>query len=137
MVEVNVKYRAFNAEGLDTAMRETYLVDTLTFGDAEVKIARHAEQMSWREFRIRSMSESKNEGIIGKLEEDGERFYVVRISIETLNEKGVTKKKPLSVLVVADSTTTADQNARNWMEEGLSDYELLSIKESSIIDIIR
>ncbi|WP_372774934.1 DUF4494 domain-containing protein [Mangrovibacterium sp.] len=132
--EVKVKYVKVDQDGRERKVGESYLVDAVSFTDAEARIIQQMQQIIRGEFQIDNIKKSNIVEIYPA--ESGEFWYKARIAIVTIDEKaGKEKKVNNYFLVAADDFKEALQR----LEEGLSyilvPYHTTSMTLSNIVDV--
>ena len=132
--EVKVKYVKVDNDGRERKVGESYLVDAVSFTDAEARIIQQMQQVIRGEFHIDNIKKSNIIEIFPA--ESGEFWYKARIAIVTIDEKaGKEKKVNNNFLVAADDFKEALQR----LEEGLSyilvPYNTTAMSLSSIVDV--
>ncbi len=132
--EVKVRYVKVDQDGRERKVSESYLVDAVSFTDAETRIIQQMQQMIRGEFHIDNIKKSNIIEIFPA--ESGEYWYKARIAIVTIDEKaGKEKKVNNHFLVAADDFKEAFQR----LEEGLSyilvPFQTTSLSLSSIADV--
>lgn len=132
--ECKVKYVKIDDDGRERKVSEVYLVDAVTFTDAETRIIQQMATMVRGEFVVDNIKKSNIVEIFPH--ENGEWWYKARIGIVTIDEKaGKEKKINNYFLVAADDIKQALQR----LEEGLSyilvPYQTTSLAICSIIDV--
>ncbi|WP_320168377.1 DUF4494 domain-containing protein [Mangrovibacterium marinum] len=132
--EVKVKYVKIDQDGREKKVSESYLVDAVSFTDAETRTIQQMQQIIRGEFHIDNIKKSNIIEIFPA--ESGEYWYKARIAIVTIDEKaGKEKKVNNYFLVAADDFKEAFQR----LEEGLSyilvPYNTTSMALSPIVDV--
>ena len=132
--ECKVKYVKIDDDGRERKVSEVYLVDAVSFTDAETRIIQQMETMVRGEFMVDNIKKSNIVEIYPH--ENGEWWYKARIGIVTIDEKaGKEKKINNYFLVAADDLKQALQR----LEEGLSyilvPYQTTSLAISTIVDV--
>lgn len=132
--ECKVKYEKVDAMGKEKKVTEPYLVDAVSFTDAEKRIHEKIIQYVSGEFTVTNIKIANFSEIHPN--ENGDRWFKCKVSFVTLDEeKGIEKKTNSYLLVQANNV----HEAYTHLEEGLrgivSDYEIPSIQESPIVDI--
>lgn len=131
--EVKVKYGKTFENGVFKKVSEWYLVDAETCTEAE---ARSIESLAFAdgELEVKDIrSAAYNEVFL----DQGEKFYKVKVSFITLDEKSGAEKQTNSyTLVQADDLREAIKNLDEQMKGTICDYRILSVQETSIIDVI-
>ena len=132
--ECKVKYVKIDDDGRERKVSEVYLVDAVTFTDAETRIIQQLQTMVRGEFTVDNIKKSNIVEIFPH--EDGEWWYKAKIGIVTIDENaGKEKKINNYFLVAADDIKQALQR----LEEGLSyilvPYQTTSLAVCNIVDV--
>lgn len=132
--ECKVRYDKMMENGMVKKVNEPYLVDALTFTEAEARIVEEMKPYISGEYSISSEKKTKISEIF--FNEDGDRYYQVKMNIITLDEKsGAEKKTSTLILVQASDFEDALKKFQAGMEGTLSDYEIASITETMLMDV--
>ena len=132
--ECKAKYIKIDDDGREAKVSESYLLDAVSFTDAEARITEQLKTMIRGEFVIDKISKSRIVEIFPH--EDGEFWWKGKISIVTIDEKA-GKEKVINnfFLVAADDLKQALQR----LEEGLSyilvPYQVTALTLSPIVDV--
>lgn len=114
---------------------ETYLVDALSFAEAEARAIEALTPFAVGGIEVKSVTKSAIEEIVG----DGSDilWYKVKVGFISIdNDKA--KRTPVTYLINGDDFEDVFNTlARVTLKDITSDYEIISIAESSIIDIIK
>lgn len=115
-------------------VNEPYLVDALTFTEAEARIIEEMKPLISGEYSISSEKKTKISEIF--YNEGGDRWYLVKVNFVTIDEtRGVEKKTATLILVQASDFEDALANFKKGMEGTMADYEIASITETMIMDV--
>jgi hypothetical protein len=132
--ECKVKYVKVDEDGRERKVNEVYLVDALTFTDAETRIIQQVQTMVRGEFAVDNIKKSNIIEIFPH--EVGEWWYRAKIGIVTIDEKaGKEKKINNYFLVAADDIKQALQRLEVGLSYFLVPYQTTSIAISNIIDV--
>lgn len=132
--ECKVSFEKIMENGMQKKVTEPYLVDALSFTEAEARIIEEMRPFIAGEFTIFSIKREKVSELF--FTESGENFYKCKISFLTLDEKsGAEKKTPAYIWVQADSLTEAKEVLEEGMKGTLADYKMESISETKVVDI--
>lgn len=132
--ECKVRYDKMQDNGMVKKVNEPYLVDALTFTEAEARIVDEMKPYISGEYSISSEKKTKIAEIF--FNEDGDRYYQVKVNFVTLDEKtGTEKKSAQLILVQANDLEDALKKFQSGMEGTMSDYEIASIAETMIMDV--
>lgn len=117
-------------------VNEPYLVDALTFTEAEARIMDEMKAFISGEYYISSEKKTKISEIF--FNETGDRYYLVKVNFITLDEKtGVEKKTTNQILVQASDFDEAVANFKDGMKGTMADYEIASVSETLIMDVFK
>ncbi len=132
--EVKVKYVKVDQDGRERKVSEVYLIDAVSFTDAEARIIQQMQQVIRGEFQVDNIKKSNIIEIFPA--ESGEFWYKARISIVTIDEKAGKEKKVNNYFLVAADDF---KEALTRLEEGLSyilvPYHTTSMSLSNIVDV--
>jgi hypothetical protein len=132
--ECKVKYVKVDDDGRERKVNEVYLVDAVTFTDAETRIIQQVQTMVRGEFVVDNIKKSNIIEIFPH--EVGEWWYKAKIGIVTIDEKaGKEKKINNYFLVAADDIKEALQRLEEGLSYVLVPYQTTSIAVCNIIDV--
>ncbi|MCM1006004.1 MAG: DUF4494 domain-containing protein [Prevotella sp.] len=132
--ECKVKFDKMQENGSVKKVNEPYLVDALSFTEAEARIIEMITPYISGEFTISAVKKTKISEIFW--DEHGDKFYMVKVMFITLDEKTAVEKKSASfILVQAIDFKTALENFEKGMKGTMADYEIASITETPLMDV--
>lgn len=132
--EVRVKYEKIDERGALKKVNEPYLVDALTFTEAEARSIKELEPYLNGEFIISNISRVNYTDLFPF--DDGDTWFKCKIAYVSIDEeKGVEKRKTSYVLVQANDVKHAWDNLTKAMSDSVVDYEINSIQETAIMDV--
>jgi hypothetical protein len=113
--ECKVKYLKIDQGGFERNVNDNYLIDAVSFTDAESRIFQIMKEITNGDFQVMNIKRSNISEVISK--NDGEWWYKAKISMVTIDEEaGKEKKMNNYVLIMADDI----KDALHQLEEGLS-----------------
>lgn len=132
--ECKVKYLKIDQGGYERKINDNYLLDAVSFTDAEARIFQKMQEITSVEFQVMNIKKSNITEVIPS--ENGEWWYKAKISIISIDEEaGKEKKVNQYILIMADDI----EHALKRLEEGLSymlvPYVCTSIQLSTIADV--
>ena len=134
--ETKVKYDKTLETGAIKTVPESYLVDALSFTEAEARITQEMEPYVTGEFMVAAVKKVKLDDVF--FHEGGDRWYKVKINMITIDEKTAAEKKTASFSLVQASEL---QEALNIFLEEMKgtafDYEIASIIETPLMDVLK
>lgn len=129
-----VKYEKTAEEGRITKIAESYLVDAISFTEAEAKIIKEMEPYISGEFITTTIKRSKISEIFPN--GNGDKWYSSKVFFISLDEeKGVEKRIAATMFVQANDIKEAWDGINEGMKGTLADYEIFSITETNILEI--
>lgn len=132
--ECKVRYDKMQENGMVKKVNEPYLVDALTFTEAESRIVEEMKPFISGEYSISSEKKTKISEIF--FNEGGDRYYQVKVNFILLDENsGVEKKTSTLILVQAADFDSALSNFKEGMKGTMADYEIASITETMLMDV--
>lgn len=132
--ECRISYEKMMENGMQKKVTEPYLVDALSFTEAEARIIEQSRPLITGEFVVTDIKRARLSEIF--FNENGDKYYKVKINYITLDEQsGREKKTPAYMLVQASTIEEAKDRFENGMKGTLSDYVVESIKETKIMDV--
>lgn len=133
--ECKVTYEKTQEDGSQKKVSETYVVDALSFTEAEGSILLETAALGAGDINVAAISLAKyTEVFFSDLDED-DLWFKARIAIVTVDEKTAKEKRSyLTYLVQACSLERARWYIDEMMGSGV-DFEVKSISETKILDV--
>lgn len=120
--------------GVVKKVNEPYLVDALSFTEAEARIIEEIKPYISGDFTISAVKKTKIAEIF--FHDDGDRYFMVKVNFITLDEKsGVEKKSASYILVQASDIADALAKFNEGMHGSAADFEIASVAESPLRDV--
>lgn len=132
--ECKVRYDKMLETGQQKKVNEPYLVDALSFTEAEARIIEEITPFISGEFSVSAVKRTRIAEIF--FDETGDRWYNVKYNIITIDEKtAVEKKTSVLTLVQACEFQKAVDNFMENMKGTMADFEIASVTETAIMDV--
>ena len=132
--ECTAKYSKMGEDGREKKVSETYLLDAVSFTEAETRIYKELVSMVSGEFTVTRISKTKLAEIIPS--ESGDRWYKAKVTFITFDEEsGKEKRISQFVLVFSDNIKSAYDQVIEAMKGMMADFEIGGITESPIVDV--
>ena len=117
---------------------ESYLVDALSFTEAEKRFLEEIEPFMTGEFIVSDIKRAKIAELFESQDLTDDRWFRAKLAFITLDEKkGVEKRTNQNVLVQAKDLRVALRNLDEHMKGTLGDWLIAAITETAIIDIYK
>ena len=134
--ECKVKYDKTQENGSVKKVSEPYLVDALSFTEAEARITEEQRPFISGEFSVDAVKRTKIAEIF--FNDGADRWYMVKVAFITIDEKTAKEKRSVSqILVQASNFREALENVLKGMEGTMADYEIVQIAETPLMDVYR
>lgn len=133
---VKIKFEKTAEEGKIVRVSEQYLIDALSFTEAEARIIEEMTPFISGEFEVSNITPQKIYEIFTDVEFAGDKWFKAKVNFITLDEeKGIEKKIAVNILVQSDTLNNAENNLQLGMKGTMSDYEIASITETKILEV--
>ncbi|MDR0429332.1 MAG: DUF4494 domain-containing protein [Tannerellaceae bacterium] len=132
--ECKVSYEKILENGMQKKVSEPYLVDALSFTEAEARIIEEIRPYITGEFTIADIKRARLSEIF--FNENGDRFYRIKVFFITLDEKsGAEKKTSVQMLAQASNLKDAIAVLEEGMKGTMADYTIGSVTETALMDV--
>ena len=134
--ECKIRHDKTLENGSNKAVTEPFLVDALSFTEAEARIIEERTPFVSGELNVSAVKRTKISEIFW--DDSADRWYLVKVAFITIDEKTAVEKKAISQILVA---ATDFKGALNSFMEGMkgtmADFEIQSISETPIMDVYK
>ena len=132
--ECKVSFEKIMENGAQKKVTEPYLVDALSFTEAEARIIEEIRPFVSGEFTVTDIKRARLSELF--FNENGDRFYKIKVYFITLDEKsGAEKKTSTQVLVQAADLRDAVKKLDEGMKGTMADYVIASVAETALMDV--
>ncbi|WP_010227708.1 DUF4494 domain-containing protein [Gillisia marina] len=132
--ECKVKYRKTHETGEQKLTTETYLLDAISFTEAEARITEEMAAYTSEEVLITNIKVANLSEVHPF--ENSDRWFKTKVSLMAIDEKsGKEKKSNIYMLVQANDVKEAFDNTTQAMDNTMGDYSIPAITESPIVDV--
>lgn len=132
--ECKVTYDKTLENGTIKKVTEPYLIDALSFTEAEARIIEELRPYLSGEFTIADIKRAKLSELF--FNENGDRYFKAKVYFITLDEKSGTEKKTAAqMLIQACDIEEALTELKKGMATTLADYTIASLSETAIMDV--
>ncbi len=134
--ECKIRYEKTMENGMNKKVTEPYLVDALSFTEAERRIIEEMTPFISGEFTVSDIKRANYSELFVSEEDAADRWFKCKLYFITLDEKsGAEKKKATQILVQAADLRDAVKKLDKGMKGTMADYVIASISETAIMDI--
>lgn len=134
--ECVVRYERQQEDGITKKVTESYIVDALSFAEAEARITEEMQAYISGEFEVKNINPCPFSEIFFSDQATDDRWYKARLAFITFDEK--TEKEKLSYvyyLVQGDTFDRAKAYITQVMSSTMFDYVIKSVNETKYIDV--
>ena len=131
-----IRYEKTLENGLTKKETEHYLVDALSFTEAEARIIEEVTPFISGVFEVTGVAKANYSELFYAEEEAADKWYKVKMVFLTLDEKsGNEKRTATNVLVQAADLRDAIKKLDEGMKGSMADYEIVSVAETPLMDV--
>ena len=132
--ECKVKYVKISESGKERNVTENFLLDAVSFTDAETRMIRQMQEMVRGEFTVTDIKKSKIAEVFPY--KNGEWWFKATINLVTIDEEaGKEKKLRTYYLVMADDIKEALERLDESLSYMVIPYVISSLAVSTIVDV--
>ena len=136
--ECKVRYDKTLENGLIKKVTETYLVDALSFTEAEKRFIEEITPFMTGEFIVTDIKRARISELFDSEDLSDDRWFRARIAYITLDEKtGVEKRTAQNVLIQANDFHKAINRLDEGMKGTLGEWVIVTVTETAIIDVFK
>lgn len=136
--ECKVRYDKTLETGLLKKVTESYLVDALSFTEAEERFLQEIEPMMTGEYSVSDIKRAKISELFESIDTTDDKWYKAKVAYIAYDEKkGVEKRTNQIMLIQAKDLRVAVQNLDKGMQGTMGDWDIISIAETPIMDIFK
>lgn len=130
----SVRYQKMQENGQNKKVTENYIVEAISYKEAEQRITEYMLLYASREFEIKQIKQVAYNEIVES--NDAAYWWESKINLITVDEKTAKEKKTaIKLLVSADNLQEAMKNTQQQMKDTMSDYTEIAIKQTNITDV--
>lgn len=135
--ETKIRYEKIMEDGLSKKVTEPFVVDALSWTEAEANIMNAMQQYISGEFEITDIKKAKyGEIFFDDTDAAADRWYLCKLSFISINETTLKEKRSNVVyLVQAQSLEKARRNIDEVMSHTMIDFEIKKVEETQILDV--
>lgn len=132
--ECKVKYRKTHETGEQKVTTDTYLLDAVSYTEAEARITEEMTAYTSEDFKITNIKVANYSEVHPF--ENSDRWFRSKVSLVAFDEEsGKERKTNIYLLVQANDVKEAFENTTEAMQNTMGDYTIPSITESPILDV--
>ena len=123
-------------DGLQKRVSENYVVDALSFSEAEERIIEEMSHYISGQFDVIDIKKATYKEIFFADSDTADRWYKVKVQFITIDEKTAKEKKTsVNYLIQAGSFNGAVKNIEEVMGSTMIDYVIATVSETLLMDV--
>ena len=134
--EAKIRYEKTMEDGCLKKVTETYVIDALSFGEAEKRILEEMGSYVSGKIDVCGLKIAPYKEIFFADSDMADRWYVAKLAFITIDEKTDKEKKTrVCYLVNAGNINAAVKNIEEQMAGTMIDYDTFNVSETQILDV--
>lgn len=134
--ECKVRYEKTQDDGSEKMVNELYVVDALSFTEAEASIIDNMSVYVSGEFKVANINPTNYNEIFFSDIDDDDLWFKARLAFITIDDKSNKEKRTyVNYLIQAKCIERAKRYVDEVMGKTMIDYELKSLSETKIFDV--
>lgn len=134
--ECKIRYEKTMEDGMQKKVTEAYVVDALSFSEAEERIIEEMSSYISGEFNVTDIKKAPYGEIFFSDLELADKWYKAKLQFITIDEKTEKEKRStVNYLVQAGSFNGAVKSIDEVMGSTMIDYVVSSMAETSLMDV--
>ena len=134
--EVKIQYHKMQEDGKEKKVTEQYVVEALSFTEAESRIIEEMTPYISGEFDVVSEKIAPYNEIFLSDRTDDDKWFISKVGFITLDERtDKEKKQTFRYLVQAATSELALDYTKEMLSHGMSDYSIEAVQDTPILDV--
>ena len=134
--EFKIRYEKVTEDGLQKKVNESYVVDALSFSEAETRITEEMSSYISGEFEVADIKKAAYKEVFFTDDNIADKWYKAKLQFITIDEKTEKEKRStVNYLVQAGSMNGAMKNIDEVMGGTMIDYVVSSVAETTLMDV--
>lgn len=136
--EVGVRYQKTTENGQNKVVTEKFLLDAVSFTEAEKRITEEMQQYTNLDMSVISEKITNISEVVTTEDAAADKFYKVKMNIITVDENsGRERKTPQVIIIQAASVDAARKRFDTYIKGWLTDVMLEAVSETKYMDYFR
>ena len=137
LYECGIRYERTMENGKTKKVTELYLVDALSFAEAEGRITKEMEPYISGDFDVVTIKRTNYSEIVEVLA-TADKWFKAKLNFISIDEKsGKERKQAVHFIVRATDINNAHICVVEHMKGSMMDYEIATLDETQIMDLFR
>ena len=134
--ECKIRYEKVMEDGLQKRVSESYVVDALSFSEAEERIIEEMFHFISGQFDVVDIKKASYKEIFFADSDTADKWYKTKLKFITIDEKTAKEKTTaINYLVQAGTLKGAVSNIESVMGTTMIDYVIAAVNETMLMDV--
>ena len=134
--EVKIQYQKMQDDGKEKKVTEQYVVEALSFTEAESRIIEEMTPFIDGDFDVVSEKIAPYNEILLSDSYSDDKWFVSKVAFITIDEKTAKEKKQtFRYLVQAETSEKAMDYTKEMFSHGMSDYRIDAVQDTPTLDV--
>ena len=134
--EVKIQYHKMQEDGKEKKVSEQYVVEALSFTEAEARIIEEITPYISGEFDVVSEKIAPYNEIFLSDKSDDDKWFISKVGFITIDERTAKEKKQtFRYLVQAETSEKAMDYTKEMFSHGMSDYSIDAVKDTPTLEV--
>ena len=134
--EVKIQYQKIQEDGKEKKVTEQYVVEALSFTEAESRIIEEMTPYISGEFDVVSEKIAAYSEIILSDKSDDDKWFISKVGFITIDERTAKEKKQtFRYLVQAETSEVAMEYTKNAFSGIMSDYTIDAVQDTATLEV--
>ena len=134
--EVKIQYQKTLEDGKEKKVTEQYVVEALSFTEAEARIIKEMTPYISGEFDVVSEKIASYNEIFLSDKSDDDKWFISKVGFITIDEKTAKEKKQtFRYLVQAETSEKAMDYTKEMFFHGMSDYSIDAVQDTPTLEV--
>lgn len=134
--EVKIQYQEMQEDGKEKKVTEQYVVEALSFTEAETRIIEEMTPYVSGEFDVVSEKIAPYYEILLSENSNDDKWFLSKVAFITIDEKTEKEKKQtFRYLVQAATSELALDYTKEMLSHGMSDYTIDAVRDTPTLDV--
>jgi len=134
--ECKIRYERTMDDGLQKKVTEPYLVDAMSFTEAEQRIIEETSHFISSDFEVKDIKRCNFSEVVFDDNSKADRWFKAKLQFISINEKTQKEKRTNFIyLVNAANIDAVWRNINEVIGKTMIDYDIASVAETAIMDV--
>ena len=134
--EVKIQYQKTLEDGKEKKVTEQYVVEALSFTEAEARIIKEMTPYISGEFDVVSEKIAPYNEIFLSDRTDDDKWFISKVAFITIDERTAKEKKQtFRYLVQAETSEKAMDYTKEMFSHGMSDYCIDAVQDTATLEV--